>query len=84
MADPASFSDQALSVFAFAVYHQLESGEPVSAVARRDQAGHQASQEGVAELQERGMATVEGDRILFTQAGQEVVQRLAQALRAAA
>ena len=76
-----TLSDRALSVFAFAIYHQLESGEPVTAVVRRDAAGHQANPGAVDELQQAGLVTAEPDRLLFTPQGQEVLASLVDAMR---
>ena len=74
-------SDSALSVFAFALYHQFESGEPVTAVIRKDAAGHQASDSAVEELKQQGLADVQDDKIVFTDRGQEVLGRLVEAVR---
>jgi hypothetical protein len=79
----APLSDEALAVFAFAAYHQLESGEPVTRVVIHDRSGHQADGKAVAELTERGLATVEDDRIAFTGSGEEVLGRVVSALRQA-
>ena len=47
MADDVNgLSDKALSIFAFAAYHRLVSGEKVTSVIRRDGAGHEADPEG--------------------------------------
>ncbi len=74
-------SDKALSVFAFALYHQLESGEPVSRVVRADGAGHQADPEAVAELERAGLARVDGNWIVFEEQGLDRLARLADAIR---
>ena len=70
-------SPKALAVFAFALYHQLSSGEPVSGVVAADGAGHRADPDAVAELEAAGLARLEGERINFTETG---LQRLAAAL----
>jgi hypothetical protein len=80
----APLSDKALSIIAFAAYHQLESGQKVTSVVRRDGKGHQADDEGVAELESRGLATASEAEISFTQEGAPVVQRAVEALRQAA
>jgi hypothetical protein len=54
-------SDKALSVFVFAAYHELVSGQKVASVIRRDYAGHVADPEGVVELERRGFITQNGD-----------------------
>ena len=51
----SSLSDKALAVFAFAAYHQLESGQRVSSIVQRDGAGHRADDTAVRELTERGL-----------------------------
>lgn len=73
-------SDKALGVFAFAAYHQLSSGEPVSRVVRHDGAGHKADPEAVRELEERGLAKSEDDRITFTPEGLAMLARVVDAL----
>ncbi len=82
--DGTELSDKALAVFAFALYHQLESGEPVSRVVLSDGAGHQADGDAVAELQGAGLAEVDGIWIVFTEDGLRNVARLAEAARASA
>jgi hypothetical protein len=76
-----NLSDKALAVFAFALYHQLTSGEPVSRVIRQDGSGHQADDDAVGELQERGFAETDGNWIVFTEAGLQALARLAEGLR---
>jgi hypothetical protein len=49
-------SDKGLAIFAFAAYHQLESGQPVTKVIREDGKGHKADEEGVSELERLGLA----------------------------
>ena len=80
----ASLSDKALAVFAFALYHQLSSGEPVSGVIARDAAGHQADPQAVSELESADLARPEADRIVFTEAGLALLGRLAEAMRGGA
>ncbi|WP_062229080.1 hypothetical protein [Aureimonas frigidaquae] len=77
-------TDGALSVLTFAAYHQLASGERVRDVVLRDGAGHSADAGGVEVLREAGLLTVEGDRGRLTQAGEEALDRLVEAIRAAA
>jgi chromosome segregation and condensation protein ScpB len=76
-----SLSDRALAVFAFAAYHQLESGEPVARVVAKDGAGHHADSGAIAELSERGLAELEGDRIVFTQDGEKLLGKAIEVLR---
>ncbi|WP_052341470.1 hypothetical protein [Salinarimonas rosea] len=82
--DAPPLSDKALAVFAFAAYHQLESGEPVTGVVRRDGAGHKADEEAIAELREAGLVTVEESRVLFSAQGEAVLGALVGALRTVA
>jgi hypothetical protein len=81
MTTPNDLSDKALAVFAFAIYHQLESGDAVSGVAARDAAGHQADPEALKELSELGLANVENSKINFTDAGQVLLSQLVDRLR---
>jgi chromosome segregation and condensation protein ScpB len=84
MPDTADLSDKAVAVLAFAAYHQLTSGQPVKSVVREDGKGHKADEEAVAELERRGLATVEGNDIAFTQDGLTVLARAVDGLRRAA
>ncbi len=81
MATATNVSDGALSVFAFAIYHQLQSGEAVSAVIRRDGMGHHANEDALAELEQLGMVKTEEDRIVFSDKGQEVIRSLIDSMR---
>ena len=45
--EPTRLSDKALAVFAFAIFHQLESSKPVSHVVLSDGAGHRADPDAV-------------------------------------
>lgn len=81
MTTPNDLSDKALAVFAFAIYHQLESGDAVSGVTARDAAGHQADPEAVEELERLELAKLENDRIVFTPAGQLMLGQLLDRLR---
>jgi hypothetical protein len=60
--------------FAFAAYHQLESGQKVSSVAQRDGAGHKAGEQAIAELQARGLVKPDGPSIRFTPRGEAVLE----------
>jgi hypothetical protein len=81
MTTPNDLSDKALAVFAFAIYHQLESGDAVSGVTARDEAGHQADPEALDELARLDLAHVENSRITFTPAGQSMLSQLVDRLR---
>jgi chromosome segregation and condensation protein ScpB len=84
MPDTADLSDKAVAVLAFAAYHQLTSGQPVKSVIREDGKGHKADEEAVAELQRRGLATLEGNDITFTADGLTVLGSAVDGLRRAA
>jgi len=74
-------SDKALAVFAFAAYHQLESGQRVSSVVQRDGAGHRADDEAVAELTGRGLVQADGHSVHFTPDGERALQEVIDTLR---
>ncbi len=78
-----ALSDRALSIFAFAAYHHLISGQPVSSVVRRDGNGHHADPEGAAEVEQRGLATLSDDAITFTAPGVAFVETIVAAIRQA-
>lgn len=81
-----SLSDKALAVFAFAAYHQLSSGQPVTKVVREDGRGHKADEDAVSELQARDLVVVEGHDIRFSDEGLRLlsaaIEGLGQAVRA--
>jgi chromosome segregation and condensation protein ScpB len=79
----ASLSDKALAVFAFAAYHQLESGQPVTSVIRSDRAGHKAD-EAVSDLVERKLIAADGNDLVFSQEGLNTLARIIEGLRTAA
>lgn len=81
MTTPNDLSDKALAIFAFAIYHQLESGDVVSGITTTDAAGHQADPAGIAELEQQELATVQGNRIVFTVAGAQMLSQLIDRLR---
>lgn len=81
MTTPNELSDKALAVFAFAIYHQLESGDAVSGVTARDAAGHQADPEALEELKRLELANVQDSRIVFTPAGQLMLTQLLDRMR---
>ncbi|KAA2234368.1 hypothetical protein [Salinarimonas soli] len=76
-------SDKALAVFAFAAFHQLESGQKVSKVVRRDGAGHKADDEAVAELTERGLISLDGDYINLTADAERMLEEAIRGMRQA-
>jgi hypothetical protein len=82
MPDPQqTLSDRALAVFAFAAYHELESGQAVRSVARNDQSGHKADDEAVAELTQRGFVETDENFIRFTPSGEQLKQLVIDGLR---
>lgn len=76
-----SLSDKALSVLAFAAYHQLESGQKVTRVIRRDGSGHSADPDAVAELEQGGLAIATESEITFTADGEKRLGAVIEALR---
>ncbi|MCG7391850.1 hypothetical protein MHY87_02885 [Microvirga sp. ACRRW] len=82
MAKLSGLSDEALAVFAFAIYHQLSSGQRVRSVVQRDGVGHKASEKAVSELTERGLIEADGDEIRFTEQGEKALQGFISSLRA--
>ncbi len=81
MTTPNQLSDGALAVFAFAIYHQLASGETITAVAAKDSAGHRADPQAVAELEGLGLAKQNGDMIELSAEGQSTVTQLIDRIR---
>ncbi len=77
----AQLSDKALAVFAFAIFHELESGKPVSHVTLSDGAGHRADPEAVSELERCGLATTDENRLAFTPAAEQLKADLIRAMR---
>ncbi|BCM85811.1 hypothetical protein [Methylobacterium indicum] len=82
-AETTDLSDRALSIFAFAAYHHLISGQPISSVIRRDGSGHEADPQGAAEVEKRGLATLSEDEITFTESGVAFVERVVASIRGA-
>ena len=78
----ATLSDKGLSIFVFAAYHQLTSGEPVTEVVLRDAAGHAADPQGVREVETAGLARVEGERAVLSDAGLRFLNQVLEAVRA--
>jgi hypothetical protein len=80
-AEIRGLSDKALAVFAFAAYHQLESGQRVSSVVQRDHAGHRADEEAIEELRTRGLAWADGEHVQFTEEGERVLRTVIDGIR---
>ena len=83
-ASSSSISDKGLAVFAFAIYHQLESGSRVTQVVRKDGAGHHADEEAISELQQLGLVRAQEARILFTDRGEAMLDTILAHMRQAA
>ena len=79
-----SLSDKGLAVFAFAIYHQFESGSRVTQVVINDGAGHHADDEAIRELQALGFVTIDDGRVGFTEGGEGLLDRIAAEMRRAA
>lgn len=82
-AQPQGLSDKALSIFAFAAYHRLLSGEQVTSVIRRDGKGHEADPQGVEEIEAKGLAEISDGTIAFTNEGAAFVESIVVAIRGA-
>lgn len=78
-----SMSDDALSILAFAAYHQLESGNVVSEIILDDGKGHKGSEKGVEELTSAGLLEADGSRGRLTEQGEAQLQRIVEAIRSA-
>ncbi|WP_375410962.1 hypothetical protein [uncultured Methylobacterium sp.] len=74
-------SDKALSIFAFAAYHRLLSGERVLSVIRKDGKGHEPDPAGVAELEQKGLATSTPEDISFTEDGADFAEAVVESIR---
>lgn len=81
MPNTPSLSDGAIAVFAFAAYHQLQSGQPVSKVVIDDGQGHHADCGGTQQLVSQGLARPDDDFLLFTEPGLGVLARVIQAIK---
>lgn len=81
MTTPNDLSDKALAVFAFAAFHQLESGDAVTSIVATDGAGHRADPAAIAELVEVGLASERGDRLHLTDAGQLMLSQILDRIR---
>ena len=77
-------SDRSVAVFAFAAYHQLDSGRPVTSIVRSDGKGHKADEGAVSELTHSGLIELDGNDICFTADGLAVLARAIEGLKVAA
>lgn len=73
--------DKGLSIFTFAAYHQLTSGEQVAEVVLRDGAGHAADPQGIREVEALGLATIEDDKAVLTDSGKALLNTLLEQIR---
>jgi hypothetical protein len=81
MTTPNDLSNKALAVFAFAIYHQLNSGDAVSGIVARDSAGHDADKAALDELARLDLAHIGKGKIIFTAAGALMMQQLIDRMR---
>lgn len=77
-------SDKGLSIFTFAAYHELTSGEHVSEVTIHDGAGHSAHPDGVREVEALGLATVSGAKAVLSDSGRQLLTRVLEQIRGVA
>ena len=80
-ANTDGLSDKALSIFTFAAYYRLLSGQRVGSVVRRDGKGHEADPDGVAELEQRGLASATENQIRLSPEAEDFLDTLVSALR---
>ena len=78
---PNDLSDKALAVFAFAAYHQLETGDAITSVVASDGIGHSADPEAVAELEAKALGQLSGERFVFSVAGQLMLSQIIDRIR---
>jgi hypothetical protein len=81
MTTPNDLSDKALAVFAFAVYHQLASGDVVTSLVADDGSGHHVDPAAVAELSGLALLERRDDRLHFTDAGQLMLSQIIDRIR---
>jgi hypothetical protein len=84
MEQGSELTEKAAGVFAFAAYHQLNSGQPVKSVIRTDGKGHEADPEAVEELVGKGLAVIEENNIVFTDSGMTSLAAVVKAVTSAA
>ena len=84
MPDTQDLSDKAIAVFAFAAYHQLTSGQPVTSVIREDKNGHKADDAAIDELTGKDLVEITGNDITFSESGLRVLSTAIDGLKSAA
>jgi hypothetical protein len=77
-------SDKGLSIFTFAAYHQLSSGEKVSEVILRDDSGHAADPDGLREVETLGLIEADGARGVLTERGMQFLDKVLEQIRGSA
>lgn len=78
---PNDLSDKALAIFAFAAYHQLESGDVITSIVTNDGSGHRADREALSELADKELGELSGDRFVFNVAGQLILSQVVDRIR---
>lgn len=81
MTTPYELSDRALAIFAFALYHQMRSGDVISALSLEDGVGHRVDDEAASELTELGLAQMTDTKLIFTPSGALMLSQLTDRLR---
>jgi hypothetical protein len=81
MSEETKISDRGLAVLAFAIYHQLESGNRVTQVVLDDGSGHHADMEAVGELQRLDLIAADDRRVSFTKKGEAVIDEAIAGMR---
>ena len=81
MTTPNDLTDKALAVFVFAAFHQLESGETISAVVANDAAGHRVDPDAMAELESKDLGKLSGESFVFNAAGQLILSQVIDRIR---
>ena len=76
--------DKGLSIFTFAAYHALSSGETVTEVVLNDGAGHAADPEGIREVEAMGLATIAHNRAVLTDSGTKLLAEVLKHIRGTA
>jgi hypothetical protein len=78
---PNDLSDKALAIFAFAAFHQLDSGDAITSVIANDDEGHRADPEALAELEAKELGELSGKRFDFNVAGQLMLSQIIDRIR---
>lgn len=81
MTTPNDLNDKAPAIFAFAAFHQLESGDAITSVVANDAAGHRADPEAVAELEAKELGQLSEERFVFNVASQRMLSQIIDRIR---